>query len=228
MPTIFLQKGLTKTDFCGNITVNNTMKGEYCFMSKVLTSIGVKFYIGYSNSYNKIPTSSEFRKIPNIIEASDFDLEPEAVSTNSYDNLDYRTYIDDTIDTGGVQSFTVNSTVGEDAESIWNEMAELCENGKYIWLRIVIPQIDNNTYIPICPIKTRGQNIKLNDRLTRKLYYTIIGDFSFSDALNIGWNNLSWYHLPFFNEGKQLTSSNEIDVKDINMLFNNLFYLKGE
>jgi len=41
------------------------------------------------------------------------------------------------------------------------------------------------------------------------------------------WNNSAWHHIQFINEGNKLSSSDEIDVDDINMLFENVFYLKG-
>ena len=196
-------------------------------MSKVLTSIGVEFYIGWSDSYNEPPLKTQYKKIPQVIENSDTNLEPETISTKSYNNFRYTTYTEFDIDTGGVQFLKVNCTKDEDAESIWNEMAEKCEDGKYIWLCIFVPQMQKSTYIPINPIKVDGYNMPLNDRITTKLYYTIVGNFELRETIKPFWTNNAWNYLPFFNGGNKLTSESEIDVDDINMLFNNVFYLKG-
>jgi hypothetical protein len=144
-------------------------------MANVLTSLGVKFYIGAKGS----GTASEpSQLIPQVIEASEFDLDPDTIDTTSFDNLRYKSSVAGLIDTTGIQSLTVNATDDEAAEGIWDALA-----GQEAWLKIEIPNKDDNTYIPIIPIKTGAYNLAVNDRITIRLKYTISGDMKFGATL---------------------------------------------
>ena len=144
-------------------------------MANVLTSLGVKFYIGAKGS----GTASEpSQLIPQVIEASEFDLDPDTIDTTSFDNLRYKSSVAGLIDTSGIQSLTVNATDDEAAEGIWDALA-----GQEAWLKIEIPNKDDNTYIPIIPIKTGAYNLAVNDRITIRLKYTISGDMKFGATL---------------------------------------------
>ena len=145
-------------------------------MANVLTSLGVKFYIGASGASD---TSSEpSQLIPQVIEASEFDLDPDTIDTTSFDNLRYKSSVAGLIDTTGIQSLTVNATDDEAAEGIWDALA-----GQEAWLKVEIPNKDDNTYIPIIPIKTGAYNLAVNDRITIRLKYTISGDMKFGATL---------------------------------------------
>ena len=140
-------------------------------MANVLTSLGVKFYLGAKGS----GTASEpSQLIPQVIEASEFDLDPDTIDTTSFDNLHYKSSVAGLIDTSGIQSLTVNATDDEAAEGIWDALA-----GQEAWLKVEIPNKDDNTYIPIIPIKTGAYNLAVNDRITIRLKYTISGDMKF-------------------------------------------------
>ena len=144
-------------------------------MANVLTSLGVKFYIGANGS----GTASEpSQLIPQVIEASEFDLDPDTIDTTSFDNLRYKSSVAGLIDTTGIQSLTVNATDDEAAEGIWDSLA-----GEEAWLKIEIPNKADNTYIPIIPIKTGAYNLAVNDRITIRLKYTISGDMKFGATL---------------------------------------------
>ena len=144
-------------------------------MANVLTSLGVKFYIGAKGS----GTASEpSQLIPQVIEASEFDLDPDTIDTTSFDNLRYKSSVAGLIDTTGIQSLTVNATDDEAAEGIWDALA-----GQEAWLKIEIPNKDDKTYIPIVPIKTGAYNLAVNDRITIRLKYTISGDMKFGATL---------------------------------------------
>lgn len=144
-------------------------------MANVLTSLGVKFYIGARDSGTTEPS----QLIPQVIEASEFDLDPDTIDTTSFDNIRYKSSVPGLIDTTGIQSLTVNATDDAAAEGIWDALA-----GKEAWLKIVIPgKDDDNTYIPIIPIKTGAYNLAVNDRITIRLKYTISGDMKFGATL---------------------------------------------
>ena len=145
-------------------------------MATVLTSLGVKFYIGAKSTGGTASEPSQL--IPQVIEASEFDLDPDTIDTTSFDNLRYKSSVAGLIDTTGIQSLTVNATDDEAAEGIWDALA-----GKEAWLKIEIPNKDDNTYIPIIPIKTGAYNLAVNDRITIRLKYTISGDMKFGATL---------------------------------------------
>lgn len=145
-------------------------------MANVLTSLGVKFYIGANGKGGTASEPSQL--IPQVIEASEFDLDPDTIDTTSFDNLRYKSSVAGLIDTTGIQSLTVNATDDEAAEGIWDALA-----GQEAWLKIEIPNRENNTYIPIVPIKTGAPNLAVNDRITIRLKYNISGDMKFGKTL---------------------------------------------
>ena len=145
-------------------------------MANVLTSLGVKFFIGEKGTSGTSAEPSQL--IPQVIEASEFDLDPDTIDTTSFDNLRYKSSVPGLIDTTGIQSLTVNATDDEGAEGIWDSLA-----GKEAWLKIEIPNKDDHTYIPIIPIKTGAYNLAVNDRITIRLKYTISGDMKFGETL---------------------------------------------
>jgi hypothetical protein len=145
-------------------------------MANVLTSLGVKFYIGAKSNLGTDTEPSQL--IPQVIEASEFDLDPDTIDTTSFDNLRYKSSVAGLIDTSGIQSLTVNATDDEAAEGIWDALA-----GQEAWLKIEIPNKTDKTYIPIVPIKTGAYNLAVNDRITIRLKYTISGDMKFGETL---------------------------------------------
>ena len=195
-------------------------------MSQVLTSIGVEFYISTSSTYGNVATGG-YVKIPHVIEMSNIDAEPEELVTTNYGDLSGGSSIVDDFGESGVQHLLVNATVGNDAETIWDSMANSFENGEQVWLCISIPRKTDATYIPICPMKTRVNNIPFNDRITTKLYYTITGDIVLGENPRKYWTNETWFPINMFNENKEMTENESISLSDVNMLFNNIFYLKG-
>lgn len=146
-------------------------------MANVLTSLGVKFYIGSRTALGSDTEPSQL--IPQVIEASEFDLDPDTIDTTSFDNLRYKSSVAGLIDTTGIQSLTVNATDDEAAEGIWDALA-----GQEAWLKIEIPNKEDHTYIPIIPIKTGAYNLAVNDRITIRLKYTISGDMKFGATLS--------------------------------------------
>jgi hypothetical protein len=150
-------------------------------MSNVLTSLGVKFYIGARETGS---TNEPKNLIPQVIESSEIDLDPDTIETTSFDNMRYKSSVAGLIDTSGIQALTVNATVDEEAEAVWDAYA-----GKPAWLKIVIPNKADNTYIPIIPIKTGAYNVVINDRITIRLKYTVAGDMLFGETLKSALEN---------------------------------------
>lgn len=144
----------------------------------VLTSLGVKFYVGERNSTT---TTDPAQELKGVIEVSEFDLDPDTIDTTSFDDIRYKSSVAGLIDTSGIQSLTVNVTDEvTSSEDTWNALA-----GKDAWLKVTIPNKENrNTYIPILPIKTGAYNLAVNDRITVKLRFTIAGDLKFGKTLS--------------------------------------------
>jgi hypothetical protein len=144
----------------------------------VLTSLGVKIAIGSSTDAKTKPNA--WSKIPQVIEMSEIDLDPDTIDTTSFDDIEYKTSVPGLIDSSGIQTITVNATSEGEAETLWNEMVSA--SSAYVWLCIVIPNQTKATFIPITPIATGAYNVAVNDRITLRLKYTIRGDLSFDTA----------------------------------------------
>lgn len=143
----------------------------------VLTSLGVKFFIGAKGTGSQTEPTTELK---GVTEVSEFDLDPDTIDTTSFDNTRYKSSVAGLIDTSGIQSLTVNVTDEvTSAEDSWDNLA-----GKDAWLKIQIPgKTDSNTYVPIMPIKTGAYNLAINDRITVRLKYTVTGDIVFGKTL---------------------------------------------
>lgn len=144
----------------------------------VLTSLGVEIGIGSSTTENAKPTS--WTRIPQVIEMSEIDLDPDTIDTTSFDNTKYKSSVPGLIDTSGIQSLTVNATDDEKAETLWDGMVEA--TNAYVWLCVKIPKKADATYIPITPIPTGAYNVAVNDRITIRLKYTVRADMEFDTA----------------------------------------------
>ena len=144
----------------------------------VLTSLGVKIAIGSSTTATTKPTT--WTRIPQVIEMSEIDLDPDTIDTTSFDDLEYKTSVPGLIDTSGIQTITVNATSEGKAETTWNSMVGA--SSAYVWLCVVIPNQAKATFIPIIPIQTGAYNVAVNDRITLRLKYTIRGDLEFDEA----------------------------------------------
>lgn len=145
-------------------------------MANVLTTLGVKFYIGAKSASDADTEPTQI--IPQVIEASEFDLDPDTIDTTSFDNERYKSSVAGLTDTSGIQSFTANATDDQVAEDTWNGFV-----GQEAWLKIDIPEKKDKIYIPILPIRTGAYNLAVNDRITVKLRYTISGDMKFGASL---------------------------------------------
>ena len=144
----------------------------------VLTSLGVEIGIGSSTTESERPSS--FTRIPQVIEMSEIDLDPDTIDTTSFDNQKYKSSVPGLIDTSGIQSLTVNATDNEEAETVWDGMA--AATNAYVWLCIKIKNKVDATFIPITPIATGAYNVAVNDRITIRLKFTIRGDMEFDEA----------------------------------------------
>ena len=144
----------------------------------VLTSLGVEIGIGSATNASDRPSS--FTRIPQVIEMSEIDLDPDTIDTTSFDNQKYKSSVPGLIDTSGIQSLTVNATDNEEAESVWDDMA--AATNAYVWLCIKIKNKTDATFIPITPIATGAYNVAVNDRITIRLKFTIRGDMEFDTA----------------------------------------------
>lgn len=151
----------------------------------VLTSLGVEIGLGSSTTRTTKPTT--WTKIPQVVEISEIDLEPDTIDTTSFDNTKYKSSVPGLIDTSGIQYLLVNADSTESAETLWNTAAEdaVAATPKYIWLCIKIPNKTKATFIPITPISTGAYNVTLNDRITIRLRYTIREDLEFGTAPSI-------------------------------------------
>ena len=196
-------------------------------MSQAVSSIGVEFYIGYTSDANAQPKITDFKKLPQIVECSELDMSPDTITHKSYDDLGMIKHAPDSIDMGGAQSLTANLTENRECETLWNLMVERYNEGKYVWLCVFIPDISESTYIPIHPIKTVGYHIKQQSIITLKLYYTIDGDIKFGEVLKKRWGK-DWTNLGKINGGQTVDWKYQIKLEDINKLFSNTFYLRGD
>jgi hypothetical protein len=148
------------------------------------STIGLKIGIAFETTAGERPTS-DYIAVPKVYELPDMDADPDSIDTTTFDNLKYKSSIEGLIDLGGILSLTANYTTR--GVELWDTQAGL-ENsatntdGKKNWLVIQIPDVDNAYFIPVNVIETGIPTTPVNDRISIKYRFTVVGDIVIASA----------------------------------------------
>lgn len=151
-------------------------------MAIPITSIGVKVSYAFETTAGTRPETG-YKLIPGIKESPEMNPQPETLETTSFDNLEYRTYVNGLKDLGGVIDFTANYT--QDLIDLYNkadsgiiaawEAAKAANKAMY--LCIDVPAItDNSIYLSVIPSKLGLPAMSANSVLEITLHFTPVGE----------------------------------------------------
>lgn len=150
-------------------------------MSIAISSIGVKVSYAFETIAGTRPTSG-YKRIPEVKEIPEMNPQPETLETTSFDNLEYKTYIDGLKDLGGVLDFTANYT--QALYDLWQtastgvmaQYASAKAEGKAMWLCIDIPSLNKSCYLSVIPSNLGLPAASINSIMELTLHFTPVGE----------------------------------------------------
>ena len=150
-------------------------------MAIAITSIGIKVSYAFEATAGTRPTTG-YNLIPQVKEIPEMNPAPDTLETTSFDNLEYKTYVDGLKDLGGSLTFTANFT--QELVDLWNtattgvmaqwETAKAA--GKKMYLCIDIPGLDKSCYLSVIPSKLGLPTASVNSVMEASLYFTPEGE----------------------------------------------------
>lgn len=150
-------------------------------MAIAITSIGAKVSFAFEASKGAGKPVAGYKKLPEVKEIPEMNPTPDTLETTSFDNLEYKTYVDGLKDLGGALSFTANFTQdlyelynGEDGIVKTWETAK--SEGRQMFLCIDIDGLEDACYLSVTPTKLGLPAASVNTVLEVALYFTPAGE----------------------------------------------------
>lgn len=149
-------------------------------MAIPISSIGIKVSYAFEAVAGTKPTTG-YKHIEGIKEIPELNPAPDTLETTSFDNLEYKTYINGLKDLGGALSFTANFTQalfdawnGEDG--VMEQYKTNIASGKAMWLCIDIPGINKACFFSCEPSPIGVPGATTNEVLETSLNLTPTGE----------------------------------------------------
>ena len=149
-------------------------------MAIAITSIGAKVSYAFEDTKGTRPTTG-YKKLPEVKEIPEMNPTPETIETTSFDNKEYKTYVDGLKDLGGSLTFTANFTQdlydlynGEDG--IMKTWAAAKAEGRAMYLCVDIEGLEESCYLSVVPSKLGMPAASVNSVMEVSLYFTPAGE----------------------------------------------------
>ena len=149
-------------------------------MALTLTTIGVVVSVAFESEAGVRPTTG-YKKIPQVKSIPEMDSAPDTLETTSFDNLEFKSYVDGLKDLGGVLDFTANYT--QELFDLWQgnggvmEQWDTAKNaGKAMYVCIDIPGLNESCYVSVSPSKLGLPGAEVNAILEATIHLTPVGE----------------------------------------------------
>ena len=118
-------------------------------MAIALSSAGITVsYAVEATAGTRPTTAASFTKIPEIKSLPDLNPEPSVLDSTTFDNLEFRSYIQGLKDLGGAIAFTAN--MNDTFQTAWEGLVTAAETGKAsdkaTWFCVQIPNLTKTFY----------------------------------------------------------------------------------
>ena len=144
-----------------------------------LSTIGIRLGYAVETSPGVMPTAFQWLKGAKSL--PEINSEPETIESTTFDELQFRTYIDGLQDTGGALAIGFNQT--EDVLTTWGnlytEYTEGKENSLSTWWVFWVPGLSKSFFFRGNPSQLGWGGAEVNSLLETNAYVTPVGD--------IGW-----------------------------------------
>lgn len=149
-------------------------------MAIAISSAGIKVSYAFELTAGVRPTTG-FTWIKGIKELPELNPAPDTLETTTFDNLEYKSYINGLKDLGGSLSFTANFT--QELFDKWNGDGGVMEayatnsaDNKALWIAIDIPGISEACFFTAQPSAIGVPGTGVNQVLETPLYITPTGE----------------------------------------------------
>lgn len=150
-------------------------------MAIAISTIGIKVSYAFESVAGEGYGGLSFTKIPQVKEIPEMNPSPDTIEITSFDNLEYKTFIDGLKDLGGTLDFTANYT--QELYDLWQDNGGVMEqwntakgSGKAMWLCIDIPNIDESCYLKVSPSALGLPPATINSVMEVTLHFTPVGE----------------------------------------------------
>lgn len=151
-------------------------------MAIAISTIGIKVSYAFEENAGEGYSGLSFTKIPQVKEIPEMNPSPDTIEITSFDNLEYKTFIDGLKDLGGALDFTANYT--QELYDLWQDtpdgiMAKWASAkgaNKAMWLCIDIPGIDESCYLRVSPSALGLPPATTNTVMEITLHFTPVGE----------------------------------------------------
>lgn len=147
-------------------------------MAIPLSSIGIKVSYGFESVAKEGYGSLSFTKLPQVKSIPEMNPSPDTIETSSFDNLEYKTFINGLKDLGGVLGLTANYT--EELRSLWAGIMTTWNTAKTqdkaMYLCFDIPGISTAVYLQVEPSPLGLPPAETNALLEITLNVTPVGE----------------------------------------------------
>ena len=149
-------------------------------MAIALSSIGIKVSYAFEAVAGTRPTTG-YVHLEGVKELPELNPAPDTLETTTFDNLEYKTYINGLKDLGGALSFTANFTQAlfdewNGTDGVMEQYEENIATGKAMWLCIDIPGIDQACFFTCEPSPIGVPGVATNEVLETSLSITPTGE----------------------------------------------------
>ena len=149
-------------------------------MAIAISSIGIKVSYAFEAVAGTKPTTG-YVHLEGVKELPELNPAPDTLETTTFDNLEYKTYINGLKDLGGALEFTANFTQAlfdewNGEEGVMGQYGTNISAGKAMWLCIDIPGIDQACYFTCEPSPIGVPGVATNEVLETTLSITPTGE----------------------------------------------------
>lgn len=148
-----------------------------------LSTIGIR--LGYAPEVTAGTKPTGFTWLKGAKSLPEVNSEPETIETTTFDELQFRTYIDGLQDTGGSLAIGFNQT--EDLITTWDKVysdyTTASEAGKSLWWVFWHPKLSKSFFFRGNPSQLGWGGAEVNALLETNVYVTPVGDIGWQTAI---------------------------------------------
>lgn len=149
-------------------------------MAIAISSIGIKVSYAFEAVAGTRPTTG-YIHLDGLKEIPELNPAPDTLETTTFDNLEYKTYINGLKDLGGALEFTANFTQvlfdkWNGSDGVMGQYNTNIAAGKAMWLCIDIPKIDKACFLTCEPSPIGVPGAATNEVLEVTLSITPTGE----------------------------------------------------
>jgi hypothetical protein len=148
-----------------------------------LSTIGMR--LGYAMETEAGVKPATFNWLKGAKSLPEMNSEPETIESTTFDELQFKTYIDGLQDTGGALAIGMNQT--EELINTWNDLydtyAASKDEGKSTWWVFWHPSLTKAFFFRGNPSKLGWGGAEVNSLFETNVYVTPVGDIGWADAI---------------------------------------------